>query len=291
MDYLKHLEKAIIFIENNLLESIKVEEVAGIAGYSYYHFHRIFEAVVGETVGNYLRLRRLTKAAHDLLYTEQRILDIALCYQFESQEAFNRAFKKVFKVTPGIYRKNRIEVIFGEKKPLSFAKLQHLKQKVTLQPQIKEIGELLIVGIRSTTTLRKNRIPEMWAQFKHRIEEIPHRVLPLKAYGICEVDPEYYMSKFNEDTEFSEFVGVEVREVDSLPPEMTVKSLTGGRYAVFTHRGKLDTLAITYHYIFGTWLPCSKYQLDLRDDFEFYDERFLGLDNEQSEMDIYIPIK
>lgn len=58
-----------IFIENNLNEDIKAEEVAGVADYSYVHFYRIFETVLGETVGNYIRSRRLKRAANDLLCT------------------------------------------------------------------------------------------------------------------------------------------------------------------------------------------------------------------------------
>ena len=104
MNYLEQLEKAVIFIENNLSEDIRVDEAAGAAGYSYYHFHRIFEALLGETAGNYIRSRRLRRAADELLYTDKRILDIAVYYRFESQEAFSRSFKKAFKVSPGTYR-------------------------------------------------------------------------------------------------------------------------------------------------------------------------------------------
>ena len=186
MDYVKQLEKAILFIEDNLKENIKVEDVASQAGYSYYHFHRIFEALVGETVGNYLRSRRLTRAANDLLYSENNILDIALGYQFESQEAFNRAFKKVFKVTPGTYRKNRTEVFFGGKKQLDIGKLRHLVQGVSMQPQIKETEAILVVGIRRTTTLKKNMVPQMWDEFNPRVHEISHRTEKERGYSICE---------------------------------------------------------------------------------------------------------
>lgn len=72
---------------------------------------------------------------------------------------------------------------------------------------------------------------------------------------------------------------------------MDSKVLKGGKYAVFTHKGKLDTLHMTYEFIWGTWVLCSGYEIDLRDDFEFYDERFLGPDQDASEFDIYIPIK
>ena len=115
MNYLEQLEKAILFIEANLCEDIRTEDVAGIAGYSYYHFHRVFEAVTGETIGNYIRSRRLARAAYDLMYSDVKIIDIAVRYQFESQEAFNRAFKKLYKISPGTYRNNRIDSIVGNR--------------------------------------------------------------------------------------------------------------------------------------------------------------------------------
>ncbi|MCX7749326.1 MAG: AraC family transcriptional regulator [Clostridia bacterium] len=291
MNYIEQLEKAILYIEERLSEDIKVEEVAGAAGYSYYHFHRIFEAVVGETVGNYLRTRRLTRAANDLIYTGKRILDIAVEYRFESQEAFNRAFKKRFKVTPGTYRKNRIDVIVGGKKELSGPTLKHLQTGITIEPVVRKIEEVKIIGLRDMTTIRTNKIPEMWGRFNIRMEEIKNRKNRIRGYGICEVDKDYDVSKFNEDTEFTEIVGIEVDAFEEIPQGMVSKTLAGGRYAVFTHKGRMDTLRMTYDYIWGTWIPYSGYTLDMRDDFEFYDERFLGPDNDLSEMDIYIPIK
>lgn len=291
MDYIVQMEKAILFIEEHLNEDIKVEEIAAFTGYSYFHFHRIFEALVGESVGNYLRTRRMNLAANALIYTNKRILDIAMEYRFESQEAFTRAFKKCYHLTPAVYRKNRIDVIVGNKIQLTPSKLRHLLSGITIKPRIIDFEGALIVGIRGTTTIRENKIPWMWKEFNPRIGEIKNRVSSIRGYGICEVDPGYDMSKFGENTTYNEFVGVEVLDFSYIPVGMDVKHLEMGRYAVFTHRGKLMNLQMTYDYIWGTWIPYSGYELDMRDDFEYYDERYLGQDNESSEMDIYIPIK
>lgn len=110
MEYLKTLEKAITYIENHLKEPVRVEEVACYAGYSYYHLTRQFNAILGESVGNYIRRRKLADAAKQLLYTERRILDIALDYGFESSEAFSRAFKAIYGLSPVAYRKNNHEL-------------------------------------------------------------------------------------------------------------------------------------------------------------------------------------
>lgn len=71
---------------------------------------------------------------------------------------------------------------------------------------------------------------------------------------------------------------------------MVAKTLAGGKYAVFTHSGSVEFLRMTYQYIWGTWIICSKYEVDLRDDFEYYDERFLGPNNDMSQFNItWIP--
>ncbi len=291
MEYLSQLEKAIIYLENNLHENIKVEEIATVCGYSYYHFHRIFQAVVGESVGSYLRKRRLTKASYELIYTDKRILDIALYYQFESQEAFSRAFKALYKVSPGVYRKNRIQYFIGQKIKLNSEKLKHLTQGVTTQPKIKTISEKKIVGVRGTSTLSNNKILELWNKFLPRIKEIKSRKKALISYCICEVNSEFDINKFTEETESNELVGVEVEDFNCIPCSMVMRVIKEGKYAIFTHKGTIDKMGLTYDYIWRTWILSSKFEVDLRDDFELYDEDFLGPYNDESKIYIYIPIK
>lgn len=291
MNYLQQLEKSVMFIEDNLGEGIRVEDVGAVAGYSYYHFQRIFEAVLGESIGDYIRTRRLARAAGDLIYTDRRILDIAVDYQFESQEAFNRAFKKVYRVSPGVYRRNRIDTIIGSRQELTASHLRHICKGVTLCPAICWLEDKELIGMRVQTSLRKNTLKEEWGRFLSRSEEIENRAEGSAVYGICEVSPDFDTASFDADTESTHFIGAEVYSFGGLPEGMSEKTLRGGRYAVFTHKGKVETLKITYDYIWGTWLLCSGLEIDSRDDFERYDGRFLGADNGLSEIDIFIPIK
>lgn len=99
------IKKAIAYIEEHLHEPITLEDIAWQSDFSKFHFHRIFQSYVGITITEYIRMRRLTNASVALLHTNERILDIALYYQFESQESFTRAFKKVYKLPPGQYRR------------------------------------------------------------------------------------------------------------------------------------------------------------------------------------------
>lgn len=290
VSYLKPLEKAIFYIENNLSENIKVEDVAREAGYSYYHFHRIFEMFLGETVGNYIRLRRLSKAAKELLYTDKRIIDITVQYQFESQESFSRAFKKVYKVTPSIYRKNRIETIVGNKTKWNVSQLEHFIEHINLKPKIVEIESKVLYGIRYNTSLKDDSLFYSWQNFSKKLDLLDENLLFKPKYGICEVNPDFELNKFSKETETVHFLGMEAeRFMDKF--EFETKELMEGKYAVFTHVGSIYTLKTTYAFISGTWLIKKDVEIDKREDFEYYDERFLGINNQNSEMDIYIPIR
>ncbi|MBN6188281.1 helix-turn-helix domain-containing protein [Aneurinibacillus sp. BA2021] len=105
------IKKIILYVEENLHEPLTLENIAAQSNFSKYHFHRIFQSTVGMKVTEYVRLRRLANASSALLYTSERILDIALYYQFESQESFTRAFKKIYKLPPGKYRRMMSDVI------------------------------------------------------------------------------------------------------------------------------------------------------------------------------------
>jgi AraC-like DNA-binding protein len=133
MDYISPINRAIDYIEANLAETIDMESVAAAAGYSRFHFGRLFLAMVGETPAGYVRKRRLSEAAGELVVSKKRIIDIALDYQFQSQAAFTRAFRQVFGLSPGAYRKR--------------GRLVRLSRRITLkQPRLfrLEYGQNII---------------------------------------------------------------------------------------------------------------------------------------------------
>lgn len=108
------LNRSIEYIENHLTEPASVEEAAAAAGYSRYHFSRTFLAATGLTPAGYLRKRRLSEAARELVISRRRILDIALDYQFSSPEAFTRSFRSEFGVNPALYRqRGRLRQLWG----------------------------------------------------------------------------------------------------------------------------------------------------------------------------------
>lgn len=261
------------------------------AGYSYYHLTRKFSALLGESLGSYIKKRRLADGAKKLLYTKRRIIDIAVENGFNSSEAFSRAFKTAYKVCPYTYRKNRLDLFLTAKESLERDILKHRAENITVYPKIVEMPDMKAAGLRGRTTLRDNVIPALWQRFQALAHLVPHQIDNGRYFGICEAVSEgNSLLNMNRDVLFSEVAAIEVGSFEDLPEQFAAKVLKGGRYAVFTHKGTLARITDTFNYIWSTWLLSTKERLDMREDFELYDSRFRGYHDPGSEVDIYIPI-
>ncbi len=291
MDYFEMIQTVLDYIELNLKSKVALEQISDAACFSPYHFHRIFKAMADESVVEYMRRRRLSEAAKKLIETKERIIDIALEFQFETQESFTRSFKKVYKITPGRYRLNGAILKEFERVKLNVNFLKNVKGVKAMEPKIEVKKEFKVVGMRGSTTLKNNVIPQMWTNFFPRMAEIKNRINYDSSYGICECS-DMDLPQFTDETPFNELVCVEVKNFNDIPAGMVSKIIPSQKYAVFTHRGPLDNLRQTYDYIYKTWLPSSGHEIACKmDDFECYDARFKGVDNPGSEFDIYVPIK
>ncbi len=110
MDWIQSLSIAINYIENNLTNEISVDDVADHVYASSANFQRIFNLVTGMTVGEYIRNRRLTLAGKELLQGKHRIIDVAMRYQYDTQESFSKAFSRFHGVAPSSVWKRRVEL-------------------------------------------------------------------------------------------------------------------------------------------------------------------------------------
>jgi AraC family transcriptional regulator len=288
MSYINRIQDAIDFAESNLKEAITFCEAAGVSGFSAHHFHRIFSAMTGTSFCDYLRRRRLTEAGRELLGTRRRILDIALDYRFESQEAFTRAFSRMFGMTPGRFRKAEMPKLFYFKRRLSREILAHLLRGVTMEPKIVDLEGFTVVGMRYFGDNKNQEIAQMWGECNKMCKEggcgrHKNAKPGSPCLGVCSMIP-------GEKEKFEYIAGVMVEKVGDLSNEYVSKEIPAQKYAVFTHKGSLETLKDTYNFIYATWLPNSGYELADSSDFEWYDDRFKGFAPD-SEFDIYIPIR
>lgn len=284
---LSSLERAIAYIEEHLNENIGLSDVSRVTGYSYYHMTRLFSSVLGEPVGRYINRRRLYNASKRLIHTDQKVIDIALDEGFESSEAFSRAFKAAFGSSPMHYRKAGLDLVMRAKRELAPEHVRHIANNISRSPEIVFQGEIKLAGIRGTTTLLDNQLPDLWAQFLQLQKDVIAG--QCIGYGVCETQQATYTK--DGDASFSVLVGSPVSCYKHFPPPLVEKTLPAGKYAVFTHRGTFANLIPTYRYIFGTWLSQTKEKLDNREDFEVYEREVVSFDDPDNEVKIFIPVK
>ncbi len=268
-------------MESNLDGELSIDNVSEVASMSRYHYSRLFRMLTNESVMGYVRKRRLSVAAERLVAEETRVTEIALASGFESHEAFTRAFKRMFSLTPSAFRRRQKPLWSNFRHPLNVNSIDHLKEGMTMQPIIKSYPAFKIVGLKGSYTPETNvNIPALWERFMPRLDAIKHRTGDL-SFGLC--NPSRL-------PEFDYYAAVQVDSLDDVPEGMHGFEVAEHRYAVFTHKGRLVNLRETVAYIWGTWIPGSVYTSPALPDFELYGEQF-DPGSDDSELEIYIPIE
>jgi AraC family transcriptional regulator len=100
MDWITGIQRALDYTEAHLTDTVDYETAARQAASSSFHFQRMFTMLCGFTLGDYVRVRRLALAAEDLIQTDEKVIDIALKYGYETPESFSRAFTRFHGITP-----------------------------------------------------------------------------------------------------------------------------------------------------------------------------------------------
>ncbi len=129
-------------------------------------------------------------------------------------------------------------------------------------------------------------IPLLWQEFSPYISKIPSRVNIEQCFGL-----EVYSDSFMKTKQWHYMTAVEVSSLGNIPIQTSARTLPPALYAVFTHKGIISNISQTFDYIYSTWLPNSDYEIAAPYDFEFYDERFKGGQSEDSQTDIYLPVR
>lgn len=289
MSDLRALSNTISFIEANLCECFDLEDLAGVHGYSRSHFSRLFHAVTGIPLSRYIWMRRLQESANVLLETNERMIDVAICFQFSTQESFSRAFSREFGVSPGRYRKGKIEKRL--QLPIDVSQIV-IRGGNKMKPEVKVLDTWKVMGIFYEGTNENQELQEVWAELGRRIDEIPHRKADRNWYGVCEPLEEDVkdLDLINKAYEFRYLAGVEVTDVDFVPEGMTVWEIPKQEYAVFPHCGDVEKMGETYQAIYASWLPESGHEAVFAHDFELYNEEFKPGEAD-SKCYIYVPVK
>ncbi len=277
-EYYYRLEKAIDFVEANLDKKFSLAAVSKNAFSSLSHFHRIFYFMTGLTIKEYIRRRRLSNAAIQLITTKRTVLDIALEAQFESPESFNKSFKKLFNISPQEFRNNKSE--FQVMRRIILKRSEELNQPDNIMLTFVYLPKQIVIGVKTRTTLENSQqaidIPLFFEKTMkaNLLANIPNIIDQQKILGVY--------SDMSDDEEFDYTTGLLVDQMSM--PEGEVYSrhvLPAGEYACFSAQGDVSALEAAWRYIYGDWMPNSGRSRQKGFDFEvYYPEK----------TDIYIPM-
>lgn len=288
MDYLRQVQRAIDYIEDHLDEEIALAEISAVAGVSHWHFQRMFRALTQETLRGYIRSRRLSRARLQLLEGDRPVLDIALSAGFSSQSSFTRAFTRHHGCPPARLRASRRSRVPLAKERMDEAYVRHLRDRVSLQPTLRDAPVRHLVGLPSRLSgmeAERNRIGHLlqplWDRFLLRVGELPGRIRSTALGVIRTADPD----------QLEYVAAVEVPgPPPAVPRGMAYVCVPAATWAIFSHRGATKDLDRTVNYVYACWLLQSGRAHSYGPDLEVYDERFVP-GSEDSIVDYAIPLR
>ena len=275
--------KALWYIESHLAEPLALDEVAEIGGVSRFHMVRAFAAATGFPVMRYVRARRLTEAARALARGAPDILSLALEADYGSHEAFTRAFRDHFGMTPEAVR----AATCLDKLKLQEAILMDSTMSDTLAPpRFETTKAFLVAGVGERISCDNGAmIPGLWQRFHREVADIPARAdkaaTPV-AYGVC--------CNGDDAGNFDYIAGIEVTDFSDLPRGFSRIRIPEQRYAVFSHTEHIASIRRTVNAIWNHWLPASGLKAADAPNFERYDARFDPVTGNGG-LEIWIPVR
>jgi len=272
-------QKALWYIESHLARPLTLDEISAMAGISRFHMVRAFAAATGFSVMRYVRARRLTEAARTLAAGAPDILQVALDADYGSHEAFTRAFRDHFGVTPEMVRATTCLATLMLQEPI----LMESTAFDTIAPPRFETGKaMLVAGIGDRFNHDNGAgIPGLWQRFHQYVQSFPGRIGPV-AYGVC--------CNGDDAGNFDYIAGVEVADFSDLPREFSRVRIPEQRYAVFSHTDHISTIRRTISSIWNHWLPSSGHKLADAPSFERYDDKFDPVSGNGG-LEIWVPIE
>ncbi|MGW3796139.1 GyrI-like domain-containing protein [Micromonospora arida] len=283
---LDRLNEAMAYIERHLDQKIEVAELARIALTSEYHFRRLFSALAGMPLSEYIRRRRLTVAGADVLAGERTLLDVAVHYGYGSAEAFARAFHAVHGVGPGEAR--RTGAALRAQPRMSFRLT--VEGSGSMEYRIVDKDAFALVGRKARVPLvHEGMNPAIVAFIRSIDKETTERIEALsdqEPKGIVNVSDNLADSR-QEGTELDYWHGV---VTSAAPPEdLDALPVQAGSWAVFTTSGAFpQAVQFLWRDVFTQWFPSNPYRS--RTGPEICRVR-VSADGTQADAELWIPVE
>ncbi|GAB6089380.1 AraC family transcriptional regulator [Spirochaeta dissipatitropha] len=267
MDWTARLTQAVDYMEDNLEGTVEFERAAELANCSLFHFCRMFEVVAEVSPAEYVRRRRLSKAALDLAAGSVKVIEAALRCGYETPESFTKAFKRAFGITPTEAREGAaLEAWPPMQMTVILKGVECMKYRIVE----KEAFTLSGVSIRTSQDGGDNMlsIPKFWQESAQSglVEKLAMQHGPMGMLGICH---DYNPA----DNCFSYSISIE-KPLDSnvkLPDGSEDIQVPAATYAVFESIGPMpDAIQAVWKKIYSEWFPGTDYEHAGTPDFEVY---------------------
>lgn len=283
MEWTKSISSAISYIEDNITQDLTIEDIASKVSLSPFYFQKGFTLLCGFTIGEYIRKRRLTLAGSELVSSDDKIIDIALKYGYDSPDSFTKAFTRFHGATPTSVRK-------GEAMIKSFASLKiklTLEGGYTMDYKIIKKDQFTIIGMSKLFKYEEGatEVPKLWAEFRN--SKNSNHICSI--YGVS-------IDEKMDNNEFEYLIADNYDPTKEVPNGFITKVIPKHTWAVFPCKGAMpDTLQNSISKIFAEWLPgCKDYEIAAGYNIEMYGdpaEYPKGVKDENYYCEIWIPIK
>jgi AraC family transcriptional regulator len=292
--YKERILRVLVYIQEHLDEPLPLDALARIAKFSPHHFHRIFGAMVGESVKEHVRRLRLERAATRLHFTRRPVTAIAFEAGYETHESFTRAFRAMFGTSPAGFRKARrtparagapTDVHYRPEKLEDFQPVQ--RGGPPMDVRIEKLAPMTVVFLRHVGPYEDEEgIHQTW-------EKLRAWARPRGLLGPCTL--QIGISHDNPHVTEPDKLRYDACLANNPPVrpegEIGTQEIPGGDYAVTTHKGPYQTLADTYLRLYGDWLPRSGREPTDGAGFLVYRKAGPEVAPADWEMEIYVPLR
>ena len=274
---------AISFIEENITEEITIEDIAKMVHISPFYFQKGFAMLCDFTVGDYIRCRRLTLAGSEIAASDDKIIDIALKYGYDSPDSFTKAFVRFHGCTPSAVRKDGANIKYFAPLSIKFA----LKGGYSMDYKIVEKDEFTVVGLKRTFKYENamQDVPRLWGEF-HQMS-VGKAICPM--YGIN-------ADESMQGNEFEYLIADNYNPAMDIPDGFVTKVIPKFTWAVFSCKGAMpQAMQDVNRKIYSEWLPnCKDYEIAAGYCIEMYEDPAkyeYGVQDEGYYSEMWIPVK
>ncbi len=302
-EYISRVNSVQDYISTHIDQDLSLGELAGVAGFSEYHFHRIFTSMVKETLYKYINRLRMEKAANLLVFNHKKnITEITFDCGFSNSAVFARSFKKHYNTSASKYRilysKNRQtnskNCIEGKTSKRYHTNGLHQEDfvasgNIQCRVDIQNIKEITVVYMRYTGPYKNNpkaykRLISNLIKWAEARELLNHK--ELKLFSIYHDNPE-----ITEKNRQRTSICLAVPENTPIEGEVGKMTIPSGKYAIGQFEISSNEFEDAWNYMFGDWLPSSGYQADDNPCFELYKNNPDNHPQKKSLVDIYLPVR